>query len=157
MLENLINFEVFKKQIEEFITWRASGGNRGRVGWLSQLGVIGQVSAISILHTQRMLLRMLGEDAMQKTISGRGPRFSLNSGQSQGLFFSRVMRLDFPRINWNKKTNITYYKTFLSQYSQVQDFASLRWHVHFTCRDYAFRFAVRKGREKNEFSNESRR
>lgn len=88
---------------KEFITWIASGGNGGSVGWLPQLGMIGQVSTISILHTQRMLLRMLGEDTMQKTISRRGTRFSLNSGQSQGLFFSRIVRLDFPRINWNQK------------------------------------------------------
>lgn len=68
----------------------------------------GQVSAVSILQPQAMLLGMLGEDTMEQTsprTGGRrasGSRLHFYAREAQLFLLTRVVRLYFPGIHCNK-------------------------------------------------------
>ncbi|EFN61992.1 hypothetical protein EAG_01745 [Camponotus floridanus] len=81
---NLINvFECF--------TWRTRGGSSVRR--LAHLSVTGQVSAISVLQPQTVLLGMLGEDAMEQTGATGGSRTVIFCDLSQ-LLYQLELRAD---------------------------------------------------------------
>lgn len=91
-------------------TWRTRRGDGGSgVRRLAHLCVTGQVSAVSILQPQAMLLGMLGEDTVEQTgpraTGGRrasGSRLHFYAHEAQLFLLTRVMRLYFPGIHCNK-------------------------------------------------------
>lgn len=71
--------------------------------------VTGQVSAVSVLQPQAMLLGMLGEDTVEQTgpraTSGRradGSRLYFYAREAQLFFLARIVWLDFPGVHYNK-------------------------------------------------------
>jgi len=70
------------------LTWRTRRGDSGSgVRRLAHLCVTGQVSAVSVLQPQAMLLGMLGEDTVEQT----GPRATggRRAGGSRFHFYAR--------------------------------------------------------------------
>lgn len=90
-------------------TWRTRRGDSGSGVRLAHLCVTGQVSAVSILQPQAMLLGMLGKDAMEQTspraTGGRRTsrsRLHFYTRESQLFFLTRVVWLNFSGVHCNK-------------------------------------------------------
>lgn len=69
----------------------------------------GQVSAISVLQPQTVLLGMLGEDAVEQAGSratggsrAGGSRLHFHAREAQLFLLARVVRLDFPGVHCNR-------------------------------------------------------
>lgn len=69
----------------------------------------GQVSAISVLQPQIVLLGVLGEDAVEQTgpraTGGRragGPRLHFHIHKAQLFLLARVVRLNLPGVHCNR-------------------------------------------------------